>query len=167
MSALWYVVQTHVHGEHKAASHLQRQDFSVYLPRYRKRRRHARRTEIVAAPLYPRYLFVAVDMAAQRWRSIQSTVGVARLVCNGDEPAAVAPGIVEALRRREDEHGFIVLDQRPQFSPGDRVRVVDGAFADCLGLFEGMRDDERVTLLLDLLGRKVRVTIDELSVTAA
>jgi transcriptional antiterminator RfaH len=163
----WYVVQTQTHAENKAAANLLRQEFQIYLPRYQKRRRHARKTEMVAAPLFPRYLFVGVDMATQRWRSIQSTFGVARLVCNGDEPAAVSESVVEALRRRQDDKGFIVLDQRPRFAVGDRVRVVDGAFADCLGLFEGVRDDERVTLLLDLLGRKVRVMIDELAVAAA
>ena len=31
------------------------------------------------APLFPCYLFVAIDVASQRWRSIQSTFGVAQL----------------------------------------------------------------------------------------
>jgi transcriptional antiterminator RfaH len=83
MTAHWYVVQTRPHAEVRAAQHLQRQGFATYLPRHLKRRRHARRTEIVAAPLFPRYLFVLVDMATQRWRSIHSTIGVSRLVCNG------------------------------------------------------------------------------------
>lgn len=167
MTRSWYVVQTQTHAENKAAAHLLRQEFDVYLPRYQKRRRHARRTEIVAAPLFPRYLFVGVDMETQRWRSIQSTCGVSRLVCNGNDPAAVAASVVEALKRREDEQGFVLLGQRPRFSAGEKVRVIDGAFADCFGFFEGMRDDERVTVLLDLLGRKVRVMIDEMAVAAA
>lgn len=167
MTQSWYVVQTQVHGESKAAAHLLRQEFSIYLPRYQKRRRHARRTELVAVPLFSRYLFVGVDMAAQRWRSIQSTVGVSRIVCNGDQPAAVPDGVIAALKRREDANGFVAFEQRPRFSAGDRVRVTEGAFADCLGLIEGLRDDERVTLLLDLLGRKVRVLIDEMAVAAA
>ena len=167
MTTRWYVVQTQTHAESKAAANLLRQEFSVYLPRYQKRRRHARKTEMVAAPLFPRYLFVGVDMATQRWRSIKSTFGVSNLVCNGDEPAAVSNSVVEALQRREDESGFVMLENRQRFTAGDKVRVVEGAFADCLGLFEGVRDDERVTLLLDLLGRKVRVMIDELSVAAA
>ena len=163
----WYVVQTQTHAENKAAANLLRQEFEVYLPRYQKRRRHARKTEIVSVPLFPRYLFVGVDMATQRWRSIQSTFGVSRLVCNGDEPAAVAERVIDALKRRQDDKGFVVLDQKRKFAVGDRVRVLDGAFADSLGLFEGARGEDRVTLLLDLLGRKVRVMVDELSVIAA
>lgn len=165
--ARWYVVQTHVHAEAKAAGHLVRQGYPIYLPRYLKRRRHARRVETIAAPMFPRYLFVAIDRTTQRWRSIQSTVGVTQLVRNGDEPAVVPHGVVEDLRSREDERGMICLDQRPRFAAGDRIQVVDGVFSACAGLFEGMADRERVTILLDLLGRKVRVVLDGDSVAAA
>src|SRR5215471_6989577 len=134
----WYVVQTQPHAETRAVAHLMRQGFETYLPRYLKRRRHARRVETVAAPLFPRYLFVAVDMATQRWRSIQSTIGVTRLVCNGEEPAAVADEIVDGLRRREDPNGLVKLEARPRFRHGDKIRILDGVFSECLGLFEGI-----------------------------
>ena len=163
----WYVVQTQPHAEAKATAHLRRQGFDTYLPRYLKRRRHARRVETVAAPLFPRYLFVAVDRAVQRWRAIHSTVGVSHLVSSGDSPLAVAVGIVDGLRAREDERGFVRLERRPQFAPGDKISILDGVFSACLGLFEGVADRERVAILLDLLGRKVRVTLDADVVTAA
>jgi transcriptional antiterminator RfaH len=163
----WFVAHTQPHAEAKATSHLSRQGFEIYFPRYLKRRRHARRIETVAAPLFPRYVFVAVDTVTQRWRSIYSTVGVARLVCNGDEPTAVPEGIVAALKSREDTNGFIQLEYRPPFCPGDKVRVLDGAFSSCLGLFEGMVERERIAILLDLLGRKVRVVLDADLVAAA
>jgi transcriptional antiterminator RfaH len=94
----WYVIQTQVHAENKAAAHLIRQGYEIYLPRYMKRRRHARRVENVPAPLFPRYMFVAIDMMTQRWRSIQSTFGVTHLVCNGDEPASIADSVIAALK---------------------------------------------------------------------
>jgi transcriptional antiterminator RfaH len=163
----WYVAHTHPHAEAKATAHLSRQGFDVYFPRYIKRRRHARRIETVPAPLFPRYLFVAIDLNAQRWRSIFSTVGVSRLVCNGEDPSPVPVGIVEALKNREDANGFIQLDCRPRFHVGDKIRVLDGAFTACLGLFEGMAERERIAILLDLLGRKVRVVLDADLVAAA
>jgi transcriptional antiterminator RfaH len=163
----WYVAHTHPHAEAKATAHLTRQGFDVYFPRYIKRRRHARRIETVPAPLFPRYLFVAIDLNAQRWRSICSTVGVSRLVCNGEDPSPVPVGIVEALKNREDTNGFIKLDCRPRFHVGDKIRVLDGAFSSSLGLFEAMAERERVAILLDLLGRKVRVVLDADLVAAA
>jgi transcriptional antiterminator RfaH len=156
----WYVVQTQPHAEGKAARHLNRQDFVTYLPRYLKKRRHARRVDEVAAPLFPRYLFVSMDVATQRWLSIRSTFGVTQLVCHGDRPAAVPDEVIEALRRREDASGLVKLDRRPQFAPGQKVSVLYGAFQDCCGLYEGMSGKERVAILLDLLGRKVRINLD-------
>ncbi len=59
------------------------------------------------------------------------------------------------------------IDRRPSFAPGDKVRILAGAFMDSLGLFEGVGERERVSILLDLLGRKVRIMLDADLVTAA
>jgi transcriptional antiterminator RfaH len=163
----WYVVQTRVNAEAKAACNLLRQGFEIYLPRYLKRRSHARKIDKVPAPLFPRYLFVRVDMATQRWRSIQSTFGVSHLVSNGADPAPIASGILSALRDREDAQGFVKMDRRLPFAVGDKVRVLAGAFADVVGLFDGLGDRERVAILLDLLGQKVRVSMDADMIVAA
>jgi transcriptional antiterminator RfaH len=80
---------------------------------------------------------------------------------------AVPEGIVEGLRTREDAAGLVQLDNPTGFVAGDAVRVRRGAFEECLGLIETVKDDQRVTILLDLLGRKVRVTIDAGLVDAA
>ena len=167
LQSRWFVIHTHPHAEAKATAHLNRQGFESYFPRYLKRRRHARRVETVSAPLFPRYLFVAIDLNTQRWRAICSTVGVSRLVCNGDDPTPVPVGIVETLKNREEADGFIKLDCRPRFRTGDKICVLDGAFSSCIGLFEGMAERERIAILLDLLGRKVRVMLDADLVAAA
>ena len=90
-----------------------------------------------------------------------------RLVCNGAEPAPVGDDIVSGLRGREDAAGLVRLEQRPRFAAGEAVRVVDGALTSCLGLYEGIADGDRVAVLLELLGRKVRVVVDDLSIVAA
>jgi len=154
----WYVVHTQPNREGRALAHLLMQGFHAYLPRYGKLRRHARRAEWVLAPLFPRYLFVAMDVAGARWRSINGTVGVSHLVCHGDRPTAVPPGIVEGLRAQESEDGAIAV-ATASLQPGQRLRIAAGAFADCVGCFVQMADRERVILLLELLGRAVRVEV--------
>jgi transcriptional antiterminator RfaH len=59
------------------------------------------------------------------------------------------------------------VQKQPAFRIGDEIRVLDGVFSACLGLFEGMTDSERIAILLDMLGRKVRVVLDRESVAAA
>jgi transcriptional antiterminator RfaH len=163
----WYVAQTQPHAEKKASEHLRRQGFGVYLPRYLKQRRHARRVERTAAPLFPRYVFVSIELVTQRWLSIDSTFGVSRLIRAGDLPAPIPQTIIDALKCREDANGFVQLIRRPRFAPGDKIRIVGGAFCDCCGLYEGMTSSERVAILLDLLGRKVRTIVDTGFIEAA
>jgi transcriptional antiterminator RfaH len=163
----WYATYTQPHAEDKALDHLQRQGYSVYLPRYRRWVRHARRRTLVSRPLFPRYLFVGLDRLTQLWRPIRSTVGVAGLVSSGDEPVAVPPEIIEALRRREGEGGFDLLSPVQSARPGDAVRVIDGPFQDLVGRLLGVADHERVFVLLDVLGRSVRASVAALAVEAA
>ena len=155
----WYVVRAQPNAEAKAVWHLRNQGFRPYLPRHAKRRRHARRVEEVAAPLFPRYLFVRLDLAAERWRAIRSTVGVADLISHGDTPAPVPDGVVEAIRAREDARGLVVLEAPLNLAKGDRVTIADGALEGCAGLFEAVTDDARVVVLLQLLGREIRVRV--------
>ena len=155
----WYVAQTHRRDEEKAAWHLRRQEFSVYLPRYLTRRRHARRVDWVKAPLFPRYLFIEMDSEHTQWRCINSTFGVSRLVCNGDRPAPVPEGIVEDIMARSDNRGLVRLDRMRPFSQGQKVQIMFGALTERVGMFECLTDEDRVVLLLDMLGRQVRIKL--------
>jgi transcriptional antiterminator RfaH len=162
----WYAVHTHVHAESVAARHLERQEFSVYLPKHLKRRSHARRVETIQAPLFPRYLFVQIDTERSRWRAISSTVGVSHLVSFGGEPAPVPFGVVEEIRACEDDRGVVDLHRRRPFQPGEKVRLLDGPLRDTIGLFDCADDAMRVTILLDLLGRQVRVRMPTSAIAA-
>ena len=156
----WYVAQTHPNSEGKAAIQLQRQGFETYLPRYIKTARHARRTRLLQAPLFPRYIFVRLDPQTQRWRAVNSTTGITQLVGHGDRPSPVVAGIIESLKQREGANGFFdFAAPAMSFKPGDAVCVVRGVFEACQGFFEARTDRDRVAILLDLLGRKVRVVL--------
>ena len=105
----WYAAYTQPRNEALAIEHLARQGFDVYCPRYQKRRSHAGKIDLVASPLFPRYVFVSFDPEAARWQAIRSTRGVIDLVKNGLDPSPVQEFILTELREREDEGGFVVL----------------------------------------------------------
>jgi transcriptional antiterminator RfaH len=155
----WYVVRTKARSETRAEAHLLRQGFEAYLPRYGRQRRHARRREVVRSPLFPRYLFLQMDLSKGRWHRVNSTVGVHGLVCHGELPAPVPEGVVEGLRARETGDGLVPLCGLMLLERGKRLRIVDGPLNDRVGVYEKMTGDERVVLLLRLLGREVRVVV--------
>lgn len=162
----WFVVRTQPRAEERALRHLENQGFKAYLPRYRKQVRHARKTTTVLRPLFPGYLFVSIDVAQQRWRAINGTIGVISLVQFGETPKPISSVIVDAISRREDETGAVSL--APQgLKKGDHVHVREGAFADHMALLEEVCDRKRAILLLNLMGREVRATVPMENLAAA
>ena len=155
----WHAVYTHAKGEQKALFHLIRQGFEAYLPRYAKQRRHARRIDMVSAPLFPRYLFVRVDLDSQPWRPILSTFGVHTIVSGADGPVAISDDIVAGLVARAGDDGVFDIMQSAM-EPGDQVRIQGGPMADLEGVFQAELDSDRVLILLKLMGREVRVSVE-------
>jgi len=155
----WYVIQTHAMAEEKAAFNLKRQGYGAYLPRYLKKRSHARRVDWVARPLFPCYLFVEMDVEMTQWQAIRSTIGVSHFICLGDLPAPVPEGIVEAIIAREDEKGHVGLSFGDLFKKGQEIEITNGPMAEILAIFDCVDDKERGFVLMEILGRQVRVRV--------
>jgi transcriptional antiterminator RfaH len=162
----WYVVYTHQSSERLAEGHLQRQGFETYLPLCRKITRHARHVAEITAPLFPRYIFVAIDVSAQRWHSINGTFGVNYLVTMGERPVALPAGVVDEIRARELDGGLVKLEQPPPFRKGETVHIIGGPLTDQVGLFQCLNEKDRVSVLLDMLGRKLEVQVPLQTVSA-
>lgn len=155
----WFVVHARPGGEERAVENLLRQGYAAYLPTLLRVRSHARRREAVRRPLFPRYLFVGFDPAVTPWRPILSTAGVSDLVRGGGRPLPVPGALVDEIRERERGGGFDVDPAVSRLRPGDPVRIASGPFADAVARFVAMRDAERVTVLLGLLGREVSACV--------
>jgi len=160
----WYVVNTQPHCEVRAETNLRRQGIVAYLPRYLRTRRHARREETVSRPLFPRYLFVALDLAKDRWRTVNSTFGVSKLVSAGESPIPISDAVIDEIREREGANGFVRLGLPAGVGIGSPVRLIDGIFSEYEGVIDRIADDQRVAVLLKLLGREVRVFVPSASV---
>lgn len=153
----WYAVQCLSNREFVAASQLGNQGFATFLPCLLKTRRHARKFDSVRRPLFPGYLFVQLDIARDRWRSVNGTVGVAKLVGHAELPSAAPAGSIEAIRAACDESD--VMHVSVDMAPGDAVRVTRGPFSELVGRLEGLDGAARVRVLLELMGRRTSVVL--------
>lgn len=153
----WYAVHTQPACEARASMHLAAQGYTIFCPSSHKTVRHARKSTSKLAPLFPGYLFVSLDLSRDRWRSINGTRGVMRLLTQGEVPQAVPAGIVEALQARTDSQGALALP--PTLSVGQRVCIMEGPLANLVGTLQRLNGADRVQVLLDLLGRSVPATI--------
>lgn len=162
----WFVVYTQPLKETVAKQHLEEQGYDVYLPMFKKTRRHARRIDEVLQPLFPRYLFVGLDLKLDAWRAVNGTRGVAYLLLNDGHPLGISTSIIEELKILEN-NGVVPVECVSAFTKGENLRVVDGVFKDQVAVFQRMGDKQRVQLLLNFLGRDTRITVPVYAVEAA
>src|SRR5215475_4211720 len=147
--ARWYLVHTQPNNERKAELNLEVQGFATFLPQIERTIRHARRLITVRRPLFPRYLFVRLDIGRDRWLSVNSTIGVSRLVAQEGRPIAVPFGIVENLIAHSDA-GLTRLDH--SLAQGQRVRILSGPLADFTATIMRLDARHRVDGLLEIMG---------------
>ncbi len=160
----WYATHTKPRMELWARSNLWSRGFEVYLPQYGKRRRHARKVDVVRAPLFPRYLFVRADFTCASQRAVNTAAGAIGLVAFGGAPAPVPDAAIEEIRKREDETGLVLLADARPLTPGEKLTVIDGPLRDLVGVLVQVTDRDRVYLLLNLFGRQVRSQLSANSV---
>src|SRR5262245_18124477 len=123
----WYVVRTQPQRELQATKQLANQDFLVFFPKYLKNRRHARKVETVHAALFPQYLFAILDLGKDRWRSVNGTLGVHRLLVCGGATQAAPHGLMHGLIEAAEQDGRV--DIGLNLRAGQLTEGVAGPFA--------------------------------------
>lgn len=169
----WYVAHTKPRQEAVALEHLQRQAFDVYLPMFKtfKAPRRGRASSASDAmtrsePMFPRYLFLRPTRAAQSLSSVRSTLGVSRLVMFGTQPATIQQALLDNIHEAERLREQADLSQISPYRPGMPVRLQDPAFSGLQALVQAVSVD-RVTLLLEILGRPQTLSVHFSQITPA
>lgn len=155
----WYVVLVKPRQESLAYENLRRQDFDVYLPQMKVLKRIRGRLECRMEPMFPRYLFVRQSSLSQSIAPVRSTYGVTTLVRFGFALAILRSTTFDQLQAFERSQHEIDPSLLSPFKPGRRVAITDGPLLGLEGLISSTKED-RVVLLMQLLGRDARVTIN-------
>lgn len=151
----WTVALTKSARENTAAENLKRQGYGFYLPKFSSFSGKKPQVKI----LFPRYIFIFVE---HQFHSINGTFGVSRLLMSeNNKPAVVPDKVIEELKSREGKNGLITLPKPERFQVGNNVKLADGPLAGYTLLYDGMSDATRANVLLELLGRKVTIEVDE------
>lgn len=165
----WYVVQTQARKEQLAAQHLDAQGFTTFCPLRSPPPARSGRAARPSEPLFPCYVFVSLDVKRLQWRSVNGTIGVARIVALGTGRAAlptpVPEGLVELFQSRCNTSGEFLFNA--DLKAGDRVRIVGGPFDNLCGTLESAGPAERAVIMLDFLARQMRVAVSAANLIAA
>ena len=155
MSKEWFILQFKANSYHQATKNLTRQGFETFLPLHDTTSRKLSRFINTSKPLFPGYMFIKFDRAESEWHKINSTYGVSRLITFNSILKSIPTIFVDHLMKRYDLSGKLLPIQK--LKKGDQVEVLKGPFANFIATVEKYEADQRIWILMDLMGRKTKI----------
>ena len=155
MSKEWFILQFKCKSHHQAKKNLSRQGFEVFLPLHDTTSRKLSRFINTSKPLFPGYMFIRFYRAESDWHKINNTYGVSRLITFNSCLKSIPATFVDNLMKRYDSSGKLLPIQK--LKKGDQVTVLMGPFANFIATVEKYEADQRIWILMDLMGRKTKI----------
>ena len=153
----WFLLQTKVKQEQRAAENLERQDVASFCPMIRVDKiSRGRRSEVLDV-LFPGYLFVQLGESSVSTTAVRSTRGVSHFVTSAGAPIKVPQGLVEQLRQRVTADADVVMSQLPK--PGAKMQIIDGPFKGLNAVFTEPDGNNRAIVMVTLLSQQVKTSM--------
>lgn len=163
----WYCVRTQSRQEHVAAGHLRRlDDVEIFCPRIRlKKCQRNGSAVVVTEAVFPGYLFARFHFA-RRHRDVRYAHGISYIVRFGLRYPVVGEEWITELRGQFGEGA--AKEVTSPLAVGAEVRVTQGPFQGLTAMVTRLRSGtERVSVLLEFLGRDIEAELPTDSVFAA
>jgi transcriptional antiterminator RfaH len=153
----WFLLQTKVKQEQRAAENLERQDVVSFCPMIRiDKISRGRRAEVLDV-LFPGYLFVQLGESSVSTTAVRSTRGVSHFVTSAGAPIKVPQGLVDQLRQRVTADADMVMSQLPK--SGAKMQVIDGPFKGLNAVFTEPDGNNRAIVMVTLLSQQVKTSM--------
>jgi len=168
----WYVIHTYSGHENKAAEamkqristmNLSDKIFEVIVPtRNIVVVRHGKKEE-TKEKIFPGYILVRMNLDDESWLAVRTTPGVTAFVGVGNKPTPIPENEVDTIVK------FSQLEApkfKTKFTKGEAVKIIDGPFADFLGMIDAIDEEKgKVKVLVSIFGRETPVELDFLQIT--
>ena len=155
MSKEWFILQFKSNSHYKAAKNLNQQGFETFLPLHDTTSRKLSRFINTSKPLFPGYMFIRFDRAESKWHKINNTYGVSKLITFNSKLKSIPTVFIDNLMMRYDLSGKLLPIEK--LKKGDLVKVLEGPFADFIATVETYETEQRIWILMDLMGRKTKI----------
>ena len=148
----WYLIKTKPRQESTAIINLENQEYTTYCPIAKINEKNA--------VLFPGYIFIHLDKKIDNWSPIRSTKGVINFIRFGLYFAHVPDKVIEFIKANQltTLEKFKNLDK---FKPGDKVQITEGVFKNCIAIFKSYKSEERIILLMNILGQQQKINLKE------
>jgi transcription termination/antitermination protein NusG len=168
----WFVIHTYSGHENKAAEALKQRIqtmnlsgkiFEVIVPtRNIVVVRHGKKEE-TKEKIFPGYILVRMDLDDESWLAVRTTPGITAFVGVGNKPTPIPDNEVSAIVKFSEMEA---PKFKTKFSKGEAVKIIDGPFADFLGMIDVIDEEKgKVKVLVSIFGRETPVELDFLQIT--
>lgn len=159
-SPAWFCLRTQIKHERLAAAHLRlMEDVEVLFPRMTFKRKWRQSVKEFTEPLFPNYLFARFNPSNALAR-VRHAYGVQTVVHFGNLLPVIPDNVIGEIRQSLNPEQVCRVDST--LSPGDTVAICSGPFSGLQAVIKHyLPRKQRVTVLLEFLGRQVNVEISE------
>ncbi len=167
MSLKWYAIQTYAGSEQsvkEAIKNLAKQYGiedklgEVVVPTEDVIEIKNGKKKISERSLYSGYVFAQIDLDTNFWQKIQSLPRVSRFIGESKKPTPLSDKDIELILEKAKKKG----EPRPKvsFDEGENVRIVEGPFANFIGMVEEYdMEHGKLKLNVSIFGRSTPVEI--------
>jgi transcriptional antiterminator NusG len=167
----WYVIHTYSGYENKVKTNLEHRIasmdmkdkiFQVVIPVEDEVEVKDGQRRTVQRKVFPGYVLVQMMLSDDSWYVVRNTPGVTGFVGAANEPLPLPPHEVKAILKQMKAEAPRV---KIAFMKGQSVRIIDGPFAEFIGVVEDINHERgKVRVLVSFFGRETPVELDFLQV---
>ena len=92
------------------------------------------------------------------WHKINSTFGVSKVLTLNGQPYLVPHLLISNIMRLYNEQEEFLSPK--QFKKGENVQILGGPFDNFLATIDSINKNERIWVLINLMGRSTRALVD-------
>ena len=159
----WIVAKIKPNQDKIALINLKRQNFEFFQPTFKTMLRMQNKFKEIIKLVFPGYIFIAIHLEEKNWHKINNTRGISRIIAFGNEIPLIRCELIKELKYR------FSLNNSPKttdlFEIGMNAEITNGPFAQLSGKIDEIDTDQRIWILLDILGTQTRVSINKLNLT--
>ena len=170
-NAKWYVIHTYSGYENKVKTNLEHRVtsmdmtdkiFRVVVPTEEELEIKNGQRRTVHKKIFPGYVLVEMELEDGSWYVVRNTPGVTSFVGSGNTPMPLPESEVQAILKQ-------MREEKPQvrvtYKKGDRVKIIDGPFAEFMGTIDEVNEEKtKLRVLVSMFGRETPVELDFLQV---
>ena len=116
--------------------------------------------------MFPGYVLIEMIMSDEAWYVVRNTPGVTGFIGSSGKGAKPIPLSPEEVKRFIGDSDVKNTTLNTDIEVGDSVSIIDGPFKGMYGKVESEdKENEKLTVLIDLFGQETPVEVDLIQIT--